>query len=99
MTAAAENARARASAVLRRITQQLVRARLLPDEVGRALDADRYLRKAKEIIQAVRVTPTFPGEQGKRRIITAYLNEIFYGHDAYGGGRRQGLSGSTNWRN
>ena len=25
-----------------------------------------------------------PGEQGKETIITAYLNEIFYGHDAYG---------------
>ncbi|HET9521077.1 MAG TPA: penicillin-binding transpeptidase domain-containing protein, partial [Candidatus Limnocylindrales bacterium] len=26
----------------------------------------------------------FPGETGKQQIITAYLNEIFYGHDAYG---------------
>jgi hypothetical protein len=28
-------------------------------------------------------TPS-PGEVGKERIITAYLNEIFYGHGAYG---------------
>ena len=27
---------------------------------------------------------TFPGETGKERVITAYLNEIFYGHGAYG---------------
>ena len=32
----------------------------------------------------MRVSETFPGEQGKDRIITAYLNEIFYGHGAYG---------------
>jgi peptidoglycan glycosyltransferase len=65
------------------ITQQLVRARLLP-ETATAVGADRYIRKAKEIIQAMRVSDTFPGEVGKERIITAYLNEIFYGHGAYG---------------
>ena len=32
----------------------------------------------------MRVSDTFPGEVGKERIITAYLNEIFYGHGAYG---------------
>ena len=65
------------------ITQQLVRARLLPDDVV-APGSDRYIRKAKEIIQAARLTEAFPGEKGKQAIITAYLNEIFYGHDAYG---------------
>ena len=65
------------------ITQQLVRARLLPDDVV-AAGSDRYLRKVKEIIQALRLRDTFPGEEGKRRVITAYLNEIFYGHNAYG---------------
>ena len=66
------------------ITQQLVRARLLPAEVT-AAGADRYMRKAKEIIQVdAAVRATFPGESGKERIITAYLNEIFYGHGAYG---------------
>jgi membrane peptidoglycan carboxypeptidase len=65
------------------ITQQLVRARLLPASVT-GPDADRYIRKAKEIIQAIRVTESFPGEAGKAQIITDYLNEIFYGHGAYG---------------
>ncbi len=65
------------------ITQQLVRARLLPEDVI-APGADVYLRKAKEVIQAARLTQAFPGEPGKQQIITAYLNEIFYGHDAYG---------------
>ena len=30
------------------------------------------------------LTDAFPGEAGKQRIITAYLNQIFYGHNAYG---------------
>ncbi len=65
------------------ITQQLVRARLLPSEVT-AVGADRYVRKAKEIIQSLRLSDAFPGEAGKQRVVTAYLNEIFYGHGAYG---------------
>jgi len=63
------------------ITQQLVRARLLPPEVQ---NGDRYTRKLLEVIQASRVTAANPGEDGKARIITAYLNEIYYGHGAYG---------------
>ena len=63
------------------ITQQFVRARLLPQDV---LDGDVYIRKAKEIIQSSRLTAAFPGEAGKARIITAYLNQIYYGHNAYG---------------
>src|SRR6185369_14064836 len=50
------------------ITQQFVRARLLPEDV---LAGDVYTRKAKEIIQASRLTEAFPGEDGKKRIITA----------------------------
>ena len=65
------------------ITQQLVRARLLPDDVT-AAGADRYIRKAKEIIQSIRLTDSLPGEAGKEQVVTAYLNEIFYGHGAYG---------------
>jgi penicillin-binding protein 1A len=65
------------------ITQQLVRARLLPKELL-VPGADKYVRKAKELIQANRLTDAFPGEAGKERIITAYLNQIFYGHSAYG---------------
>jgi membrane peptidoglycan carboxypeptidase len=64
------------------ITQQLVRARLLPSEVVDG--GDRYVRKVLEIVQAARLTAAFPGEAGKQEIITAYLNEIYYGHQAYG---------------
>ena len=32
----------------------------------------------------MRLSDAFPGEAGKERVITAYLNEIFYGHGAYG---------------
>jgi penicillin-binding protein 1A len=67
------------------ITQQLVRARLLPEELLEADDTQQglYLRKAKELLQAYKLTQAFPGEEGKKAIITAYLNEIFYG-SAYG---------------
>ena len=81
--AVAENANGTSERGASTITQQLVRARLLPDTVT-SIGADRYLRKAKEVIQASRLTDAFPGEEGKERIVTAYLNEIFYGHDAYG---------------
>jgi membrane peptidoglycan carboxypeptidase len=63
------------------ITQQLVRARLLPASVE---SGDRYLRKTLEILQASRVSDAYPGETGKQKIMTAYLNEIYYGHEAYG---------------
>ena len=65
------------------ITQQLVRAVLLPKALL-APGADLYERKAKELIQSAKLTEAFPGEEGKQRIITAYLNQIFYGHNAYG---------------
>ena len=65
------------------ITQQLVRQRLLdPDLVqdpGRVIE-----RKVKEIIQSVRVTEAYPGEAGKQKIITAYLNQNYYGNGSYG---------------
>jgi len=64
------------------ITQQLVRARLLPPDVTQS--NDRYLRKVMELLQASRVTSAFPGETGKEQIITAYLNQIYYGHQAFG---------------
>jgi membrane peptidoglycan carboxypeptidase len=83
LAAAAENASGDRERGASTITQQLVRARLLPDGVT-AAGADRYIRKAKEVIQASRLTAAFPGEEGKEQIVTAYLNEIFYGHDAYG---------------
>ena len=64
------------------ITQQLVRARLLPQDVLES--DDRYMRKVLEVLQASRLTGAYPGEEGKQKIITAYLNEIYYGHEAYG---------------
>ncbi|MDQ3555000.1 MAG: transglycosylase domain-containing protein, partial [Chloroflexota bacterium] len=65
------------------ITQQLVRQRLLPGELVQ--DQDRRVeRKIKEIIQSIRVTQAFPGREGKERIMTAYLNQNFYGNNSYG---------------
>jgi len=63
------------------ITQQLVRARLLPPE---AFQGTTYERKAREIIQSIRLTQAFPGQAGKQTIITAYLNQNFYGNQSYG---------------
>jgi membrane peptidoglycan carboxypeptidase len=63
------------------ITQQLVRARLLPPE---AFAGTTYERKAREIIQSIRLTQAYPGEEGKQQIITAYLNQNFYGNQSYG---------------
>jgi len=65
------------------ITQQLVRQRLLDEEL--VLDPERRVeRKIKEIIQSVRVTEAYPGEPGKKAIITAYLNQNYYGNGSYG---------------
>jgi len=63
------------------ITQQLVRARLLPAEV---LAGDKYTRKAKEIIQSIRLTQAYPGLTGKQAIMEKYLNQNFYGNRSYG---------------
>jgi len=65
------------------ITQQLVRQRLLDPELVN--DPDRLLeRKIKEILLARNLTDAYPGDEGKQRILTAYLNQIYYGHAAYG---------------
>ena len=63
------------------ITQQLVRARLLPAE---AFADTTYERKVREIIQSIRLTEAYPGDKGKQDIITAYLNQNFYGNQTYG---------------
>jgi membrane peptidoglycan carboxypeptidase len=63
------------------ITQQLVRARLLP---AWAFEGTTYERKLREIIQSIRLTEAYPGEAGKKQIITAYLNQNFYGNSSYG---------------
>jgi membrane peptidoglycan carboxypeptidase len=63
------------------ITQQLVRARLLP---AAAFQGSTYERKIREIIQSIKLTQEFPGVEGKQQIITAYLNQNFYGNQSYG---------------
>jgi membrane peptidoglycan carboxypeptidase len=63
------------------ITQQLVRARLLPSD---AFTGSVYDRKIREIIQSIRLTQEFPGDTGKQTIMTAYLNQNFYGNQSYG---------------
>ncbi len=65
------------------ITQQLVRQRLLDEDLVQ--DPDRQVeRKLKEIIQSIRLTEAYPGIEGKRQIITAYLNQNYYGNQSYG---------------
>jgi membrane peptidoglycan carboxypeptidase len=63
------------------ITQQLVRAKLLPAD---AFSGSVYDRKIREIIQSIRLTQAYPGEDGKRQIMAAYLNQNFYGNQSYG---------------
>jgi membrane peptidoglycan carboxypeptidase len=63
------------------ITQQLVRAKLLP---AGAFEGSVYDRKIREIIQSIRLTQAFPGDEGKQKIIAAYLNQNFYGNQSYG---------------
>ena len=58
-----------------------VRNRLLPESV---LEGNKYERKIKEIIQSIRLTQEFPGVEGKQRIMAAYLNQNYYGNQAYG---------------
>ena len=62
------------------ITQQLVRNRLLPDSAF----TTTYERKIREIIQSIRLTQAYPGDEGKKQIIAAYLNDNFYGNNSYG---------------
>ena len=49
-----------------------------------AFEGTIYERKIREIIQSIRLTQAFPGEEGKQQIITAYLNQNFYGNQSYG---------------
>ncbi|HET7769397.1 MAG TPA: transglycosylase domain-containing protein, partial [Chloroflexota bacterium] len=55
------------------ITQQLVKRMLLTDE-------QTYIRKIKEIVLASEVDRTYP----KDRILEMYLNQVYYGNQAYG---------------
>ena len=65
------------------ITQQLVRQRLLSTDGSAQTDLSAD-RKIREIVQSIRVTEAYAGVDGKRRIMTAYLNQNYYGNDSYG---------------
>jgi membrane peptidoglycan carboxypeptidase len=65
------------------ITQQLVRQRLLSVD-GSAQTQVSAERKVREIVQSIRLTQAFPGEEGKQRIMAAYLNQNYYGNESYG---------------
>jgi membrane peptidoglycan carboxypeptidase len=65
------------------ITQQLVRARLLDADLVQA-EGRQIERKLLEIIQSIRLTQEYGGEDGKQDIIAAYLNLNFYGNNSYG---------------
>ena len=51
----------------------------LVEDPGRTLE-----RKVKEIVQSIRLTEAYPGVTGKQKIIAAYLNQNYYGNQAYG---------------
>jgi peptidoglycan glycosyltransferase len=65
------------------ITQQLVRQRLLDEDLVQSRGRT-FERKLKEIVQSIRVTQAYPGREGKQDIIAAYLNQNFYGNNSYG---------------
>ena len=65
------------------ICQQLVRMRLFDAEL--MADPERQVeRKIKEAILALRLDERYPGSEGKQRIIEMYLNQVYYGNNAYG---------------
>src|SRR5699024_4023791 len=65
------------------ICQQLVRIRLIDAEL--MADPERILeRKIKEALLALRVSDAYPGEEGKRQILEMYMNQVYYGNQAYG---------------
>jgi len=65
------------------ICQQLVRMRLFDAEL--MADPDRVVeRKIKEAILALRLDDRYLGTEGKERIIEMYLNQVYFGNNAYG---------------
>ncbi len=63
------------------ITQQLIRNVIMTPEERMSRS---YERKIKEIILAYELSRRYPGIEGRDKILEWYLNNIFYGHFAYG---------------
>ncbi|MEP6469499.1 MAG: transglycosylase domain-containing protein [Chloroflexota bacterium] len=65
------------------ICQQLVRLRLFDADL--MADPNRiFERKIKEWILALRVGDQYAGQAGKEKILEMYMNQIYYGNNAYG---------------
>jgi membrane peptidoglycan carboxypeptidase len=65
------------------ICQQLVRIRLFDADLLANPDR-RWERKIKEAMLALRVGDAYPGVQGKQKLLEMYLNQVYYGNNAYG---------------
>jgi membrane peptidoglycan carboxypeptidase len=65
------------------ICQQLVRMRLFTADL--MADPERQVeRKIKEAILALRLDGRYTGDEGKQRILEMYMNQSYYGNQAYG---------------
>ena len=65
------------------ICQQLVRIRLFDADLV-ANPERRWERKIKEALLALRVGDRYPGLEGRQKLIEMYLNQVYYGNNAYG---------------
>ncbi|NLG28658.1 MAG: penicillin-binding protein, partial [Chloroflexi bacterium] len=63
------------------ITQQLVRNVIMTFE--ERADTSPF-RKIKEMVLSYELTRVYPGVEGRDRILELYLNNVFYGHFAFG---------------
>ena len=66
------------------ITQQLVRARLPRRTSSSRTRTGRSSASSRRSSSRSGVTQAYPGETGKQQIITAYLNQNYYGNQSYG---------------